>query len=173
MLQSKIPWMLFKEEHRNVWYMFNGQFVNCCYVQSPETYRNNHWSGTMYNDELSVEETQALMQATVRGEGTSFTIRDRVFIIEAAGEFIAQATKEEITFRKFRPTGVAGNPSTDPQSCLFYRSEVTGPQGAHYELLREHDHTDEDVKRARNYIRKNFDPVSIKIIRERSLLKDE
>jgi hypothetical protein len=170
---SIIPWMLFKPESKNVWYMFNGEWVNCCYVRSPETYSNNHWTKTMYGTELPKQEIEELRKAAVKGEGTSFVIREVTYVIVAAGEFNSRSTEEEIIFRNFRPEGVAGDVNSESETCMFYRSYLTGPGGAHYELLREGKHTEEDVIKAKVYIRKNFDPVSIKVIKERELLKGE
>ena len=62
----------------------------------------------------------------------------------------------------FRPTGTTGREPSD----MFYRMELTGPQGAHYYLFKEPQHTPEDVARAKAYIRRNFDPVSINITLE-------
>lgn len=52
------------------------------------------------------------------------------------------------------------------QSDMLYRSHITGPAGAHYELFKETHHTDEDIKRAKQYLRNNFDVVSIHLINE-------
>jgi len=165
--------MLFKEDGRDIWFMFNGEWVNTCFVIPPERYHNNHWTGSMYANELAPGEIAGLREAAEKGEGSFFTIRDRNFIIEAAGEFNHRATENEIIFRKFKPEGVAGDTNKDAKKCLFYRSYVTGPQGARYELLREEHHTQEDVRQAKAWLRRNFDVVDIKIIRERNLLKDE
>jgi hypothetical protein len=62
----------------------------------------------------------------------------------------------------FNPTGVTGGDDED----LLYRSEITGPQGARYELLREKTHIHADVEKAKRYLRRNFDVVSIQIIHE-------
>jgi hypothetical protein len=67
----------------------------------------------------------------------------------------------------FTPEGVTG--AGEPTD-MFYRSDVTGPQGAHYELLREAHHSEIDVKRAKAYLKNNFDTVSIKIIKEKEIL---
>ncbi len=65
-------------------------------------------------------------------------------------------------FKDFHPDGATGGHSHN----FFYRRFITGPQGAHYELLREPQHTLEDVQRAKAYIRRNFDVVSIRIVKE-------
>jgi hypothetical protein len=62
----------------------------------------------------------------------------------------------------FRPTGTTGPHHHD----MLYSSYVTGPQGARYELLKEKHHTAEDVKKAKAYLKANFDVVSIKVINE-------
>lgn len=72
---------------------------------------------------------------------------------------------------EFRPEGIAGSVAENAtlEECgkiLFYRSYLTGPDGARYELFRETRQTDEDVKRAKAYLRRNFDVVSISIIKE-------
>jgi len=67
-----------------------------------------------------------------------------------------------MTLKEFRPEGVTGPEHED----FFYRSFLTGPQGAHYELFREQHHTDDHLKQAKLYIRNNFDAVSIHTIKE-------
>jgi len=67
-----------------------------------------------------------------------------------------------MTLKEFKPEGATGPEHED----FFYRSSVTGPDGAHYELFREEQHTDEDIKRAKTYLRNNFDVVSIHLIKE-------
>jgi hypothetical protein len=68
-----------------------------------------------------------------------------------------------MTLKEFRAVGVTGEGEHED---LFYKNEFSGPDGAHYYLLREAHHTDEDVKKAKGYLRKNFDVLSIQIIRE-------
>lgn len=67
-----------------------------------------------------------------------------------------------MTWKEFNPQGSTGPERTD----FVYRSDVTGPQGARYELLREKHHTGADVARAKRYLRRNFDVVSINVIKE-------
>lgn len=67
-----------------------------------------------------------------------------------------------MTFQEFNATGSTGAEDKD----MLFRSSITGPQGAHYELLKEEQHTDEDIKRAKSYLRNNFDVVSIHLIKE-------
>lgn len=69
-----------------------------------------------------------------------------------------------MTLKEFKPIGVTGE--TGEHEDMFYRNEFSGPDGAHYELLREAHHTDDDVKRAKAYLRNNFDVLSIHIIHE-------
>lgn len=69
------------------------------------------------------------------------------------------------TFREFRHTGVTEN-STVLKDCFFYRSEVTGPQGARYELFVEKHHTQDLIKRAKLWLRCNFDVVQISLVHE-------
>ena len=66
------------------------------------------------------------------------------------------------TLAEFSPCGSTGENDHD----MLYNMDVTGPDGVHYQLLRELHHSDADVVIAKNYIRSNFDPVSIKIIKE-------
>jgi hypothetical protein len=67
-----------------------------------------------------------------------------------------------MTFQEFNAEGSTG---PEPEDMLF-RSYTTGPDGAHYELFKETHHTDEHIKKAKSYIRNNFDPVSIHLINE-------
>jgi len=67
-----------------------------------------------------------------------------------------------MTWQEFRPEGTTG----EHPAGVFYRSSITGPQGAHYELLREKHHTGGDTMRAKKYLRTNFDVVSISVVRE-------
>lgn len=67
-----------------------------------------------------------------------------------------------MTLDQFFPTD-----STGPDdNHLLFRSYATGPQGMRYELFREKHHTDEDVSKAKVYLKRNFDVVSIHIIKE-------
>lgn len=68
-----------------------------------------------------------------------------------------------MTLKEFKPVGVTG---TGEIEDMFYKNEFSGPDGAHYYLLREEHHTDEDVKIAKAYLRNNFDVLSIQIIKE-------
>ena len=69
-----------------------------------------------------------------------------------------------MTLKEFKPAGVTGEHGEHED--MFYRFDLTGPDGAHYDLLREEHHTSEDVKRAKAYLRAHFDVVSIQVIRE-------
>lgn len=77
--------------------------------------------------------------------------------------YILTSTKDQ-----FVPEGIAGNlkEGDDDARILFYRSYMTGAQGARYELLRERQHTDDDVRAAKNFLRANYDVVSIHILKE-------
>jgi len=70
-----------------------------------------------------------------------------------------------ISFVKFarRAEGVTG---TGEKEDMLFSSYLTGPQGARYELLREKHHTNDDVNRAKTYLKRNFDVVKIYIIKE-------
>jgi hypothetical protein len=70
-----------------------------------------------------------------------------------------------MTLKEFKPEGVTGPEHED----MFYRSYTTGPAGAHYELFKEQHHDEDDIKKAKSYIRNNFDPVSIHFINETTL----
>jgi hypothetical protein len=50
-----------------------------------------------------------------------------------------------------------------PRRILFYQEELT-PQGGRFELFREPQHTDEDVNKAKNWLRHNHDVVGIKVV---------
>lgn len=71
-----------------------------------------------------------------------------------------------------KPDGIAGTiKSSDPQlskeeakKILFYKEELT-PMGGRFELFKEPQHTDEDVNRAKNWLRHNQDVVSIKVVK--------
>jgi hypothetical protein len=65
-------------------------------------------------------------------------------------------------FEDFKPTDSTGPNDND----VLFRSWVDGPQGAKFELFRELHHTNEDIEKAKAYLRRNFDVVSIHIIRE-------
>lgn len=69
-----------------------------------------------------------------------------------------------MTLKEFKPVNVTGE--YGEHEDMFYRFELSGPDGAHYELLREAHHTDDDVKNAKAYLRANFDVLSIHVIRE-------
>lgn len=62
-----------------------------------------------------------------------------------------------MNFQEFKPHGSTGTLVTD----IFYRS-----QGSHYEILREPHHTNADVDAAKMYLYRNFDVVSITVIKE-------
>ena len=71
------------------------------------------------------------------------------------------------------PHGIAGSIiSDDPviateeaNKILFYRMGLS-IRGGYFELLKESHHTDEDVKNAEKWLRKNHDVVSIKVTQE-------
>lgn len=67
-----------------------------------------------------------------------------------------------MTFAQFKPTDTTGPEHED----LFFNSYITGPQGARYELFRQSHHTNEDVEKAKRYLKRNFDVVSIRVIKE-------
>lgn len=68
-----------------------------------------------------------------------------------------------MTLREFSPSGVTGHGNAKD---MFFRFQVTGPQGAHYELLKEKHHTAEQIREAKGWLRRNYDVVSIHIINE-------
>jgi hypothetical protein len=63
-----------------------------------------------------------------------------------------------------KPDWIPENTTGPEENDCFYRSDITGPDGAHFELLREEHHTSADIKAARNYLKQNFDVVSITMI---------
>lgn len=67
-----------------------------------------------------------------------------------------------MNWKEFNPTDSTGPNDND----FLFRSDVTGPQGARFELLKESHHTGKDLKKAIQYIRQNFDVVHIKVIKE-------
>ena len=67
-----------------------------------------------------------------------------------------------MNWKDFNPTDSTGPEDSD----FLFRSNVTGPQGAHYYLLKEKHHTKKDLNKAMGYIRSNFDAVSIHVIKE-------
>ena len=78
----------------------------------------------------------------------------------------------QLTFKDWgKPDGIAGSiKSKDPEKSkeearriLFYQEELT-PQGGRFELFREPQHTDEDVNKAKNWLRHNHDVVGIKVV---------
>lgn len=73
-----------------------------------------------------------------------------------------------MNYQEFNLSGTTGENAND----MLYRSWVSGPDGAHYELLREEHHTDEDIRKAKQYLHNNFDVVGIHIVKETEL-KDE
>jgi hypothetical protein len=51
---------------------------------------------------------------------------------------------------------------------MFYASELAGPRGARFWLLKEQHHREEDIKVATRYLKRSFDVVGkIKIIKEK------
>lgn len=67
-----------------------------------------------------------------------------------------------MNWKDFNPTDSTGPNDSD----MLFRMDITGPQGARYQLLKEVHHTGKDTKKAMQYIRRNFDPVHIQIIKE-------
>jgi hypothetical protein len=71
------------------------------------------------------------------------------------------------------PDGIAGSIiSDDPiiatkeaNKILFYKMKLS-IIGGYFELLKESHHTDEDVNKAEEWLRKNHDVVSIKVFKE-------
>lgn len=72
-----------------------------------------------------------------------------------------------------KPDGIAGSiNSLEPEEAkkeadkiLFYKIGLVY-SGGHFELLREPQHTDEDVENAKKWLRKNQDVVSIKVTKQ-------
>ena len=79
----------------------------------------------------------------------------------------------QLTFKDWGyPHGIAGsiksnNPEKSKEEAtkiLFYQEELT-PQGGRFELFREPQHTDDDVNKAKNWLRHNHDVVGIKVVK--------
>ncbi len=47
---------------------------------------------------------------------------------------------------------------------IIFNWYLTSQEGANYELFPERHHTKKDLDTAKEYLRNNFDPISIKII---------
>lgn len=60
----------------------------------------------------------------------------------------------------------ATNSTGENESDMLFKSDVTSPKGARYQLLKESHHTIKDLDKAKRYLRNNFDVVSIDIIKE-------
>ena len=67
-----------------------------------------------------------------------------------------------MTLKELRPNGATGGDLKD----LLYREDLHGPHGCAYILLREEHHTDEDVKRAKGWLKYHHDVVSITVVKE-------
>lgn len=77
-----------------------------------------------------------------------------------------------ITLQEFKPEGVTqtcGRIDTFEQAEreMFYRAHLSGYDGMHYELLREKQHTPDDISAAKDWLHDNFDVLSIKILKEK------
>jgi hypothetical protein len=75
---------------------------------------------------------------------------------------------DESTFEDWgTPHGISPScvDSDEVDNCLFYRMGLS-KEGGHFELFREKHHTDKDVENAKNYLRKQQDVLSIKVIKE-------
>ena len=67
------------------------------------------------------------------------------------------------SFSDFSVHGVTGSEGKDTD--MFYAMYLDGPQGAKFELLIEHNHTPEDIKNAKQWLKANQDVVSITTIK--------
>jgi hypothetical protein len=67
-------------------------------------------------------------------------------------------------YLQFAPEGCTG--STGEPTDMFYRSFLYDAEGAHFQLLKENHHTKADIERAKKWLRRNRDVVSIKLISE-------
>lgn len=65
-----------------------------------------------------------------------------------------------MTFDEFQAEGSTGERNSD----MLFRSHLSGPNGAYFELLKEKHHTEEDIARAKAWIKRNRDSTGIKII---------
>ncbi len=69
-----------------------------------------------------------------------------------------------MTQAEFSPEGCTGSHG-NPTDMLF-RSHLFGPDGAHFELLKEKHHTEADIAKAKAWLKRNRNVVNIKIITE-------
>lgn len=67
-----------------------------------------------------------------------------------------------MTLKDLRPNGSTGGDIKD----MLYREDLHGSHGCAYILFREEHHTDEDVKKAKAWLRYHHDVVSINIVKE-------
>lgn len=84
-----------------------------------------------------------------------------------------------MTLQEFRPENCTSLPNDFDRDeewlysderldrILFYRSDISGIDGAHYQLFKEKHHTQHDVVVAKKYLRSNFDVLSIKMVFEK------
>ncbi len=70
---------------------------------------------------------------------------------------------ESILFKDFSPHGSTGPEDSD----FLYSCYLDGPQGMRFELLKQAHHTEEDVKKAKQWLRSNHDVVGIYVIKEK------
>ena len=66
-----------------------------------------------------------------------------------------------MTMDEFNAEGCTGYGNDND---MLFRSFLSGPDGAYFELLKEKHHTDVDITRAKDWIRNNRDATSIKIV---------
>jgi|694.fasta_scaffold03908_21 hypothetical protein len=73
-----------------------------------------------------------------------------------------------------KPDGIAGSiPSTrinearkQAERILFYKMAMAHHNGGSFELFKEHQHTKEDVDKAKQWLKTNHDVVSITVVQE-------
>lgn len=67
----------------------------------------------------------------------------------------------QMTFDEFNSEGCTGK---GDHTDMLFRSHLYGPDGAFFELLKERHHTDEDVAKAKDWIRYNRDCTGFNIL---------
>ena len=79
--------------------------------------------------------------------------------------------QDKLTKEQYEKINGWAHGSTGPdKSDMLYRSYIDGPQGAKYELMKENHHSNEDITKAKSFLRRSFDVVSIHIISEIEIL---
>lgn len=62
---------------------------------------------------------------------------------------------------KFVPDGCTGK--GEEKDC-FFKMYIDGPQGAKFEIFKDKHNTNEDIQKAKKWLYKNHDVVSVSIV---------